>query len=124
MPRKYGLRQSQYVYKIEREKYSNYRFSISESEVHSLVNFLSSHFSISKPEIKFRKMVIFGNYKAWRSLITINRRTMLFSTVVHEFTHHLAYQRDNFHGHTERFLSVLDEVYHAASQYLKQKPTP
>lgn len=114
---RYGIRASQRAYKIERAKYPEWKFQISLSSVKSVIEDLSKHFDVSIPSVRFRKMSrTLGIYRAHNRSITISREldTIRFSTILHEFAHHLNFIKNSRSGHDKYFLNSLDKVYDVA----------
>jgi len=116
---RYGVVRSVRAYRVEEEKYPEWRFQLPLTSVREIVQELSGLLNVSTPSVKFRSMSrTGGKYRSIQKRITISsyRPTIHFSTVVHEFAHHLNHVLNSRTGHDAYFLDALDKVYAVAKE--------
>ncbi len=116
---RYGRKRSVRAYRVESDKYPEWRFELPLTSVLEIIVHLSNAFDVSIPRLKYRSMSsTSGNYRAFNRTITISsyRNTVRCSTVIHEFAHHLNSVVNDRTGHDEYFLESLDKVYAVANE--------
>lgn len=117
------------IYLDEQFEYPEFReVHLCRVEQYNILKKLCKHFKVCIPDLQYshKRGVATGNgggsYRAsyFAPVIKIGKVTTL-ATLVHEFAHHLDFNKNNKIGHRKSFWKCLKKSYTFAKRYLPKK---